>query len=112
MGLRLGSPSSAPKKDEDVIALITRKDYGRAIELLKRQLQKGRPDPRLRLQLADLLVLARKEREAVALLGPLADEYAHDGFAAKAISVLKKIQKIEPGRRDVEEKLAALIQEK
>ena len=34
------------------------------------------------------------------LLIPLADQFAREGFAAKAVSILKKIQKIDPGRRD------------
>ena len=48
----------------------------------------------------------------MAILTPLADEFAREGFAAKAIAVLKKIQKIDPGLRDVEAKLANLIQDK
>ncbi|HET7746022.1 MAG TPA: cyclic nucleotide-binding domain-containing protein [Vicinamibacteria bacterium] len=99
-------------KDEDVSTLIARKNYTRAIEVIKNQLKTQRPDPRLRLQLGDVLVMAGKTREAVAILTPLADEFAREGFAAKAISVLKKIQKIDPGARDVNTKLAALIQEK
>jgi hypothetical protein len=95
-------------KGEDVLALIAKKNYTKAIEVLK----KGKADPRTKLQLADVLVLARKEREAVAVLLPLADEFAREGFAAKAISVLKKVQKIDPSRRDVEQRLASLIQAK
>jgi hypothetical protein len=64
------------------------------------------------MQLADVLILADKKQEAVALLLPLADQYARDGFAAKAVSVLKKVQKVDPGRRDVEERLARQIEEK
>ena len=64
------------------------------------------------MQLADVLILADKKSEAVALLLPLADQYANEGFAAKAVSVLKKIQKVDPGRRDVDARLARLIQEK
>jgi len=99
-------------KDEDVVSLIAARKYGRAIEILKAQLQKRGASPSLRMQLADVLLLADKATEAVALLLPLADQYAREGFAAKAVSVLKKIQKVEPGRRDVEERLARLIQEK
>jgi hypothetical protein len=95
-------------KGGDVLALIAKKNYAKAIEVLKR----GKADPRTKLQLADVLVLAKKEREAVAVLLPLADEFAREGFAAKAISVLKKVQKIDPSRRDVEQRLASLIQEK
>ncbi|HSD66784.1 MAG TPA: cyclic nucleotide-binding domain-containing protein, partial [Vicinamibacteria bacterium] len=99
-------------KGEDVVSLIAAKKYARAIEILKTQLQKKGANPTLRMQLADVLILADKRQEAVGLLLPLADQYARDGFAAKAVSVLKKIQKVDPGRRDVEERLARQIQER
>jgi len=98
--------------EEDVVALIAAKKYARAIEVLKARLQKRGANPSLRMQLADVLILADKKQEAVALLLPLADQYARDGFAAKAVSVLKKIQKVDPGRRDVEERLARQIEER
>jgi hypothetical protein len=98
--------------EEDVVSLIAAKKYARAIEVLKARLQKKGANPSLRMQLADVLILADKKQEAVALLLPLADQYARDGFAAKAVSVLKKIQKVDPGRRDVEERLARQIEER
>ena len=52
------------KGEEDVIALISKKNYAKAIEVLK----KGKADPRAKMQLADVLVLAGKGREAVAVL--------------------------------------------
>jgi hypothetical protein len=99
-------------KEEDVVSLIAAKKYARAIEVLKAQLQRKGANPSLRMQLADVLILADKKQEAVALLLPLADQYARDGFAAKAVSVLKKIQRVDPGRRDVEERLARQIEER
>jgi len=99
-------------KGEDVGALIAKKNYTRAIEVIREQLQTQRNDPRLRLQLADVLVSAGKNKEAVTILLPLADEFAKDGFAAKAISILKKVQRIDPGRRDIDSRLATLIQDK
>ena len=99
-------------KEEDVVSLIAAKKYARAIEILKVQLQKKGANPSLRMQLADVLILADKKQEAVALLLPLADQYARDGFAAKAVSVLKKVQRVDPGRRDVEERLARQIEER
>jgi hypothetical protein len=107
MALRFGQ-----SKGEDVNALIAKKSYAKAIELIKQQLKTQRSDPRLRMQLADVLVLAGKAKEAVMILTPIADEFAREGFAAKAIAVLKRIQKIDPSARDVEAKLASLIQEK
>jgi hypothetical protein len=99
-------------KTEDVATLIAKKNYSKAIEVIKAQLKGQKPDPRLRMQLADVLIMAGKGREAAVVLEPLADEYAREGFAAKAISVLKKIQKADPSRRDVEGKLATLIEAK
>jgi hypothetical protein len=99
-------------KGEDVATLIAKKNYTRAIEVIREQLGKQRNDPRLRLQLGDVLVAAGKVKEAVTILLPLADEFAKDGFAAKAISVLKKVQKLEPGRRDIDSRLANLIEQK
>jgi hypothetical protein len=99
-------------KDDDVATLIAKKNYSRAMEVIREQLQTQKQDPRLRLQLADVLVFAGKTQQAISILEALADEFAREGFAAKSISVLKKIQKLDPGRRDVQVKLAGLIQEK
>ncbi|MBI3932723.1 MAG: cyclic nucleotide-binding domain-containing protein [Acidobacteria bacterium] len=96
-------------KDLSVEELIARKKYSRAVEVLREQFRLGSRDPRMRHQLAEVLVMAGKGREAIPILIGLADEYALEGFAAKAIAVLKKIEKIEPGRADVEKKLASLI---
>ena len=104
--------SFGKSKDDDVVTLIAAKKYARAIEVLKAQLLKKGANPSLRMQLADVLILAEKKQEAVALLLPLADQYARDGFAAKAVSVLKKVQKVDPGRKDVEQRLARQIEER
>jgi hypothetical protein len=98
--------------DSGLADLIARKSYPKALELLQAQLARRPNDSRLRLKLADVLILAGRGREAVGILMSLADTEAADGFAAKAIAILKRIEKIEPGRRDVEERLAHLIQEK
>jgi len=102
---------AAPGKDT-VEGLVARKDYAKALELIQAQLERRPRDDRLRLQQADVLIAAGREREAVAQLMALADEQAADGFAAKAIAILKRIEKIAPGRQDVGDRLAHLIQEK
>jgi hypothetical protein len=91
---------------------IGKKNYAKALELVRAELSARPKDHRLRLQQADVLIMAGRAKEAVSVLLGLADEHASDGFAAKAIAVLKRIEKIAPGRRDVEERLAHLIQEK
>jgi len=101
----LGGPGKPPSVEE----LILRRKYGRALELLREQLAAGGRDGRLRLQLADVLILSGRGKEAVSILIELADENARDGFAAKAIALLKKIERLEPGRADVDRRLASLI---
>jgi hypothetical protein len=96
-------------KQESLGELIARKKYGRALDVLRTQFRGGARDPRLRMQLADVLVLAGRPKEAAPILVGLADEYAREGFAAKAIAVLKKLQKIAPGQPEVEARLAELL---
>lgn len=103
------------KRDSDPAAveeLIARRKYDRALSLLRMEFDAGRRDTRLRLQLADVMVMAGRGKEAVPILLGLADEFAREGFAAKAISVLKKVQKVDPGRSEVDAKLASLIKDK
>jgi hypothetical protein len=100
------------KQPASVSDLIARKKYGKAVDALMSQFKEGSRDPRLRIQLADVLVLEGKGQKAVPILIGVADEFAREGFAAKAIAVLKKIDKIEPGRSDVEGRLAGLIKQK
>lgn len=96
--------------DADIGDLIARKKRAKTIELLRSQLQ-GRmvPPVQMRLQLADLLVQAGREAEAVPILIGLADEFAGDGFVTKAVAILKRVDKVEPGREDVESRLARLV---
>jgi hypothetical protein len=97
---------------KDADALIARGKYKQAIEALRELLAKHGADPRLRMKLADVLVLSGRQREAVPVLLDLADEFAAEGQAAKSIALLKKVQRIDPGRADVEGKLADVLQAK
>ena len=97
---------------DQVQDLIAKKNFSKAVEVLRAQTQAKPHDRRLRLQLADVYVMAGQERMAIPVLMTLADQEASDGFAAKAIAILKRIEKIEPGRRDVEERMAKMIQDK
>jgi hypothetical protein len=92
--------------------LIARKSYAKAIEAIQGELRKRPKDVRLRMQQADVLILANRNREAIPVLMSLADEHASDGYTAKAIAFLKRIEKLEPGRQDVEDRLSHLVQEK
>ncbi|HUG52291.1 MAG TPA: cyclic nucleotide-binding domain-containing protein [Vicinamibacteria bacterium] len=94
---------------KDADALIARRKYAQAIETIQELLRKHGGDTRLRMKLADVLVLAGRDREAVPVLLDLADDLAAQGQAAKSIALLKKVQRISPGRSDVDLKLADVI---
>src|SRR5262245_7829434 len=85
------------------------RSYAKAIDQLQQQLKKRRSDPRLKLQLAEVLIQAKRHTEAAGLLEAVADDFALQGMAARAIAVLKRLERIAPGNAQVEEKLAYLI---
>ena len=89
--------------------LIQRKKYDKAERLLRKEFEAGRRDATLRLQLADVIALAGRSKEAVPIYIGLVDEFARSGHAPKAIAILKKIDKISPGRGEVATRLATLI---
>jgi hypothetical protein len=92
--------------------LIAKKNYAKAIDAIGQELRKRPKDIRLRMQQADVLILANRNREAIPVLLSLADEHASDGYTAKAIAFLKRIEKLEPGRQDEEDRLSHLVQQK
>jgi cAMP-dependent protein kinase regulator len=95
--------------EASVSDLIQRKKYDKAERLLRKEFEAGRRDADLRLQLADVIALAGRGAQAVPIYIGLADEFARAGQAPKAIAILKKIERAEPGRGDVAGRLAALI---
>lgn len=97
-------------KEESVDDLVARREFGKAADLIREQLRKTPRDQRLRQHLADTLALGGHNVEAISLLRELADEYVEEGFVAKGIAVLKKIQKIDPSDTTVEHKLAGLVE--
>jgi hypothetical protein len=100
----------AGAREESIDELVRRKRYGKAVKLLKAELEKRKGDRRLRLRLGEILVLAGQPKDGVRLLSKAADEMALHGQVAQAIAVLKKIEAIEPGREDVADKLAYLVE--
>jgi len=98
--------------DAPVSELFARGRRARAIEQIREKLQgQIAPSVDLRMELVDLLIAAGRVREAVPVLLGLADEFARDGFVAKAVAALKRVEKVEPGRSDVEERLARLVRQ-
>ena len=98
--------------DVPISELIARKKRARMIETLRSQLEGSfAPSVQVRLQLADLLVQAGRGTEAVPVLIGLADEFAADGFVAKALAILKRVEKVHDGGPGVASRIEALVQQ-
>lgn len=89
--------------------LIASKQWGKAIVQLRNDVKNAPKDTRTRIQLADVLIEAGRGEDAVPVLLKLAQDFGIEGSAGRAIAVLKKIERIQPGRQDVQKALAALI---
>ncbi len=89
--------------------LIAAKKWDKAVGQLQAEIKNAPKDSRTRMQLADVLIEAGRGKDAVPILLKLAQEFGAEGSAPRAIAVLKKIERIQPGRADVQKALAALI---
>lgn len=90
--------------------VLARRKTDKAIDQLRAEIKAAPRDTRTKLQLADLLVEAGRGKDAVPILLKLAEDFAREGAAAKAISTLKKAQKAQPGRSDIAIALSKIIQ--
>jgi hypothetical protein len=97
------------KDPSNVGEMIARKRYTEAIEALRARLLTERNSAPLRMQLADTLVLAGRGEEAVPVLIRLADEFATEGLVARSMAILKRVQKIAPGRPDIDARIATFL---
>jgi diguanylate cyclase (GGDEF)-like protein len=93
----------------EIDALIARRKFGRAIALLRAVVAARPADTGPRLRLADALAADGRRAEAAALLEAIAAQLAEQGFSAKAIAVLKKLQRLGGDAPAVEARLAELI---
>ena len=97
---------------KDVDRLIAKGKYAKAARVLRQMLDKHPSDAHLRKKLADVLTQAGDRRAAAVILEDMVSELADDGFLTKAIAVVKKIQRIDPERSDLDDKLAGLVQQR
>jgi CRP-like cAMP-binding protein len=105
--------SRAPKDPRTVISdLIARKEHARAIAFLRGRFKGRSPGPRLRLELADVLVLAGKGEEAVPILMEVTEELLAHGNVATAMATLKKVEQIDPEASRLEKRVASLLGQK
>ena len=89
--------------------LTATRQYQRAVQLLREAVTQDRENLWLRHQLADVLTLSGQSREALLILDELAETYARDGFHAKAIAVVKRMQRLSPDEKGLDSKFAAVI---
>lgn len=79
--------------------LLARKEYARAVPLLKKDLENYPSNPRIRLQYADALAGAGNLDEAIAQYEHTAKYYEENGLTVQSIAVRKKAEKIREANR-------------
>jgi tetratricopeptide (TPR) repeat protein len=81
------------EETESAANLLAKKEYGRALPLLKRDLEKYPTNPRIRLQYADALAGSGSLDQAVEQYEATAKYYDEQGLTVQAIAVRKKADK-------------------
>ncbi|PYQ62929.1 MAG: hypothetical protein DMF58_00280 [Acidobacteria bacterium] len=79
--------------------LLARKEFTKALPLLKEDLDKYPSNPRIRLQYADALAGAGQFDEALAQYEHTAKYYEENGLTVQSIAVRKKAEKIQEAHR-------------
>jgi cAMP-dependent protein kinase regulator len=96
------------KAPQDPQALVARKEYDKAIKAYRTLIAAQPGNHVLNHKVADVLCLAGKLRDSLPDYSAAADGYAREGFLIKAVAILKKMQRLDPGNRSVEHRLAKL----
>lgn len=86
---------------DSVADLVARKKYGKALEKLRAEFDKGNRSVGLRLQYADVLALADQTDQAIPVLLGLASELHAAGVTTRALEILQQAEKLGPARPDV-----------
>lgn len=81
------------EENESGASLLARREYARAVPLLKREHEKYSSNPRIRLQYADALAGAGMIDEAMEQYDATARYYEDNGLTVQAIAVRKKAEK-------------------
>jgi len=79
---------------ENAASLLAKKDYARALPLLKADLDKYPSNPRTRLQYADALAGSGSLDRAIEQYEATAKYYDDNGLTVQAIAVRKKAEKV------------------
>jgi cAMP-dependent protein kinase regulator len=87
------------EETESGATLLAKREYGRAVPLLKRDLDKYPNTPRIRLQYADALAGNGQSDEAVEQYEHTAKYYEDNGLTVQAIAVRKKGEKLQGAKK-------------
>ena len=90
------------EETESGATLLAKKEYARAVPLLKRDLDKYPNNPRIRLQYADALAGNAQVDEAIEQYEQTAKYYDDNGLTVQAIAVRKKGEKLQGAKKKVE----------
>lgn len=90
------------RSEEDIDVLIAKGKLDKASKLLRERLNKNPESAQARQQLGDVLGRAGRRDEAIQVLAPLIHQFTQQGFSTKAIAVVKKIQRLDPNRSDID----------
>src|SRR4051794_32369208 len=82
------------EETESGATLLARREYARAVPLLKREQEKYPSNPRIRLQYADALSGAGIIEDAITQYEATAKYYEDNGLTVQAIAVRKKADKV------------------
>src|SRR5216110_381240 len=82
------------QETESGATLLAKKEYARAVPLLKKEHEKYPSNPRIRLQYADALAGAGEHEEAARQYEATAKYYDDNGLTVQAIAVRKKGEKV------------------
>src|SRR5688572_22272074 len=80
---------------ESGASLLARREYARAVPVLKREHEKYPSNPRIRLQYADALAGAGIPDEAIRQYDATAKYYEDNGLTVQAVAVRKKAEKLQ-----------------
>ena len=94
-------------KEEAQQALI-RREWTSALEVLQRHCARKPEDLRSRLKIAELLERLGQKKEAIQAYQKVAEAYAREGFLLQAISINKKILRIDSSSQNASDRLAKL----
>ena len=92
----------------DAEKLVQKGKYEQAIKEYEKVLRRFPNDTNIINRVGDLYGQIGQLQRAIELYEEIADHFTADGFTTKAIAILKKIQRLDPQRLDIFERLADL----